>query len=98
MDSIFPILAVFIDKRTKWIKGTVLANVHVLYSESTISITKNEEKRERNELKLNELLLRVDKLKKLLVKTFSEHCNFGLFAPKFKVLFFTSLGRRVVRT
>lgn len=98
MYSVNLILATQTDRCTGWVEEPSLTKARVLYSELMISMSKDNEKENRNEHKLKQLRLRVIKLKRLLVETFSKHCSSGLFILKFHLLDHVVDGLHVFET
>lgn len=60
--------------------------MHVLYPELMVSMTNDDGKKGWSQLKVSALQIQIIKFKRLLVKSFYEHCNCGLFTPEFHLL------------
>lgn len=86
VDSILTVLTAFTDRCTRCVKEAAVTKVCALYSELTITMTKDEDKRSQNEHQFQELQLQEITFERQLVNIFSAHRTFGLFTLKFHFL------------
>lgn len=83
---ISPFLVGFTNICTGWVEKTPLTKVHVLYPDLMLTMTKDDVSEGWNENKLIELQYKIEEFQSLLVRTFGEHCNSGLYILKFHLL------------